>query len=250
MKKIILIGLLSFLVALIWQLPLSFAKPYAEKLVEGLKLEGVKGSVWNGSAQRLIAKNNDFGQVSWKLKPLQSLTSLSLKSSFTINGNQLSADGVAGVTPSKKIILDDTKFEVDASYLNNFQSQAKLSGDLQGDIHHAELEENTLPVLDAVIDWKKAAVSSMLVKLTEGDYNFVVTPDSEGLIIKPTSKKAPLNLNGEVKLSKEWILQPDIKVNSTNQSLAGMLKLAGKIQADGSTHITQSTDLKPFLKRK
>lgn len=250
MKKIVLLGLLSFLIAAIWQLPLSFAKPYAEKLIQGLKLEGVSGSVWNGSAQKLITNNQDFGQVDWKVNPLQSLTSLSLKSSFSIKGNQLTAEGTAAVTPNKKIIIDKTTFDIDAAFLNHFQKQAKLAGDLQGNIDRAELETNTLPILDAVVDWKQGTVSSILLNLTAGDYHFIITPDSEGLTIQPSSKEAPIDLKGRVKLSKDWVLKPDIMINSTNQGVAGMLKLAGKPQSDGSTHITNSTDLKPFLKLK
>lgn len=250
MKKIIFLGLLSFLIAAIWQLPLSFAKPYVEKLVAGLRLEGVSGSIWNGSAQSLITNQQNLGQVSWKVSPLQSLTSLSLKLSFNIKGNQLTAEGLAAVTPSKKIILDNTTFDIDATYLNRFQKQVKLNGDLQGNIDHAEIEENILPILDAVIDWKQGTVSSLLLNLAAGDYHFIITPDSEGLVIKPSSKEAPLILKGNVKLSKDWVLKPDIMVNSKDQGIASMLMLAGKPQKDGSTHITNSTNLKPFLKLK
>lgn len=254
MKKIIFIGLLSFLLAAIWQLPLSFAKPYAEKMVTGLKLSGVRGTIWNGSAQNLTIKNNDLGHVDWKVNPLQSLTSLSLKSAFNLSGKQISANGIAAITPSKKMIIDNTTFDVDASYLNDYQKHAKLTGDIKGTINHTELDLDTkvkkLPILDAVIDWKQATVSSLLLNLGAGDYHIVITPDSEGLLIKPSSKEAPLDINGKINLSNDWVLQPNIKLKSKDQSIAGMLKLAGKTQTDGSTLINSKTDLKPFLKIK
>lgn len=254
MKKIIFIGLLSFLLAAIWQLPLSFAKPHAEKMIAGLKLTDVSGSIWNGSAQNLVIKDNDLGHVKWKVKPLQSLISFSLKSSFNINGKQLNADGIAAITPSKKMILDETRFDVDARYLNNYQKQAKLSGDIKGTIKHTEIDLNSetkkLPILDAIIDWKQATVSSLLLNLTEGDYHIIITPDAEGLLITPSSKEAPLDINGKINLSNKWILTPNIKLNSKDQKIAGMLKLAGKTQGDGSTLINTKTDLKPILKIK
>ncbi|KAG1707703.1 hypothetical protein GQR58_003355 [Nymphon striatum] len=171
-------------------------------------------------------------------------------SSFNIKGNQLTADGIVAVTPSKKVILDDTSFDIDAAFFNSYQKQAKLNGDLQGKIDHAEIEQNIVPIIDAIIDWKQGTVSSLLLNLAAGDYHFVVAPDSEGLLIKPSSKEAPLDLKGNVKLSKDWLLKPDIMVNSRDEGIASMLKLAGKPQSDGSTHITTSTNLKPFLNLK
>ncbi len=247
MKKLIFLGLLSFLIAAIWQLPLSFAKPYAEKFVQGLKLDGVNGTIWNGSVQHLTHRNNDFGQLSWKLKPLQSLTSLSLKTAFKMNGKQLNADGTAAVTPSKKIILDNTRFDMDASKLNRFQKQAQLSGEIQGMIKHAELQEKQLPVLDAVIDWKQGAISSMLLKLPAGDYHAVITPNDNGLLIKPTSTEAPLQISGSINLDKNWIYKPKLTVGSRDPNIAGLLKFAGEPQPDGSVQINKSLDLKPFL---
>jgi hypothetical protein len=247
MKKLIFLGLLSFLIAAVWQLPLSFAKPYAEKYVQGLELDHVNGTIWNGSAQNVKHRKQDFGHVSWKVNPLQSLTSLSLKTAFKINSKQLTAEGIAAITPSKKIILNNTNFDMDASYINNFQKKAKLSGELQGTINHAELEKNQLPVVDADIDWKQGTVSSMLLNLSAGDYHAKIRPNDNGLHIEPTSNDAPLQLSGTIDLSKDWIYKPNLKVSSKDQSIAGLLKFAGKTQPDGSTQINKSLDLKPFL---
>ena len=253
MKKIIFLGLLSFLIAAIWQAPLAFVKPYAEKSLNNLKLEGVNGTVWNGSVQRLVNNNLDLGGVSWKVNPLKSLASLSLKAAFTINGKQLTADGIAALTPGTTIVLDNTNFEMDAATLNQFQKQANLSGELQGVIQHAEFtasKEKQLPVIKADIDWKQGAVNSMLLKLPPGDYHFIISPDENGLLIKPSSSEAPLELSGVIHLSKDWVYQPDLKVKSKDRGISGLLKLAGKAQPDGSVLINKSLDLKPFLNLK
>ncbi len=252
MKKIIFLGLLSFLIAAIWLLPLTFIKPYAEKTIKGLKLEGVSGTLWNGSAQRLVNNNLDLGSVSWSIKPLQSLISLSLKSDFSINGKQLTANGSAALKPSKTFILDQTTFDMDASLLNRLQKQARLSGELKGKIKHAEFAKSraVLPLIDGVLDWKQAIVDAMLLKLPAGDYHFVITPDDNGLLIKPSASEAPLQLSGAIHISKDWIYQPDLKVKSNDNNISGLLKLTGKPQADGSVSINKSLDLKPFLNLK
>jgi len=248
MKKVIFLGLISFLVATIWQLPLSFAKPYAEKFVKGLKMEDVSGTVWNGESRRFTAQNTYLGHVKWKVNPLQSLTSFSLKSSFNIDGNDLTAKGWASVTLTKKLTLDDTQFDLNASYLNRQINNAKLTGDIKGNIQHAVLDRQNLPEIDAVIDWKEAAISSP-IKLTPGDYHAVITPDSGDLKILLTSSDAPVELNGEIKLNKEWLYKTDLTIKANNQGLDSMLGLIGKKQANGIIQIKQKGDLKPFIKK-
>ncbi len=247
MKKIIFLGLLSFLIAAVWQLPLTFAKPYVEKYVQGLELNNVNGTIWNGSAQDVTHRGQDFGHISWKVNPLKSLVSLSLTTAFKINGKPLTAEGIAAITPRKKMILDNTNFDMDASYLNNFQKQAKLSGELQGTIHHAEIEKDQLPVIDADINWKQGKVSSMLLKLSAGDYHAKIRPNENGLHIEPSSSDAPIQLSGTVDIDKDWLYKPNLKVNSKDQGIAGLLKFAGKPQPDGSILMNKSLDLKPFL---
>lgn len=249
MKKIIFIGLLSFLLASIWQLPLSFAKPYAEKAIKGLKMKGVNGTIWNGKAEHFTINKTFLGEVAWKVDPIKSITSLSLKSSFDITGTSLTASGLAGITPSQKLILDDTTFDLNASYINKLQKYAKLAGELKGNIQHAELDQKSLPIVKGIIDWKNGAVTSPL-QLAPGDYKAIISPDSGDILIKLSSFDAPAELNGEIKLNKEWIYNTDLNLKPSDKSIEPMIGLLGKKQTNGSIQIKQSGDLKPFLGKK
>ncbi len=249
MKKIIFIGILSFLLAAIWQLPLSFAKPYAEKMIDGLKLEEVSGTIWNGKSQRLTANNIYLGKANWKVDPIKSLKSFSLKSTFSIKSDDITASGFAGLTPTKQLILDDTTFQISANYLNKLQKQAVLAGDISGKLKHAVLDELNLPEIDGNIDWKEASVTSPLLKLPAGDYHSVITPNDAGLKILLSSTDAPAELNGEITLNKEWIYQTDINIKAKEKGLAAMLGLVGKKLSDGSVQVKKKGDLKPFLKK-
>jgi general secretion pathway protein N len=246
MKKIIFLGLLAFLAAALWQLPLSYAKPYAEKYVRGLKLNDVSGTVWNGEAKQLTANNTNFEKVKWNVKPLKSLTSLSLKFDFDVNGRDLKATGLAGITPSKNLVLDNTTFSLNASYLNKQQRFAKLTGDIKGTIKHATLNQRDLPMIDGVIDWKEAAVSSP-IKLAQGDYHAVITPDADKLNIQLTSSDAPVELGGKITLNKEWIYNTDLNIKAIDANLAPMMGLLGKPQANGAVNVKRKGDLKPFI---
>jgi general secretion pathway protein N len=246
MKKILFLGLLAFLAAALWQLPLSYAKPYAEKYVRGLQLKGVSGTVWNGEAQQLIANNRNLENVKWNVKPLESLTSLSLKFDFDMKGRDLTANGLAGITPNKTLILNNTQFELSASYINKQQRLAKLSGDITGNIKYAELNQKDLPIIDGIVDWKEAAVSSP-IKLAQGDYHAIITPDSGNLNIQLSSSDAPVELGGKITLNKEWIYKTDLNIKATDPNLAPMMGLLGKKQANGAVNIKRQGDLKPFI---
>lgn len=246
MKKIIFLGLVSFLVAAIWMLPLSLAKPYAEKRVIGLKMEEVSGTIWNGDSKHFTANNTYLGHVKWKVDPLKSLTSLSLKSTFNIDSKDLTATGIASITPQKKLIIDNTNFEINANYINKLQKNVIVSGDIKGNIKHAVLDKKNLPEINGVIDWKEGAVNSP-IKLSSGDYHAVITPDSSGLKIILSSSDAPAELNGKIKLNKEWMFETDINIKAKDPNIASMLGLVGKKQADGSVQIKQKGDLKPFI---
>ncbi|MEE9327161.1 MAG: type II secretion system protein N [Cocleimonas sp.] len=248
MKKIIFLGLVSFLLATIWQLPLSIAKPYVEKMVNTLKLDKVSGTVWQGKVQHFSIQNTNLGKVNWNVQPLQSILSLSLKSSFKIKSPDLSAQGIVAITPTKTLILNNTVFDLDANYINTLQNKTVLAGDIRGSIKYAKLDQQrNLPEVDALINWQGGAMQ-LPIKLEPGDYHAVITPESDKLNIKLTSSEAPLELNGNIVLNKEWQYDANITAKAQKPGLRAMLNIAGKAQNDGSALIKQKGDLKPFIK--
>ncbi len=249
MKKIIFFGLFSFFIATIWQLPLVFAKPYIEKAMKQVKMQNVSGTIWNGKAKQLNLNGRNINNVKWQVRPLKSLTTLSLNLLFHINDSNLTANGVARLTPAKELIFNDTKFTLDANYLNTLQPNAKLSGDIIGNIKYANLDQVNLPKINGIVNWNDAAISSP-IKLPQGDYHALITPDNEGLNIKLTSSDGPAELNGNIKLNQEWLYDANISIKAIDKGLASMLKLLGRAQPNGVVKIKQKGDLKPFIGKK
>ncbi|WP_299881352.1 type II secretion system protein N [uncultured Cocleimonas sp.] len=248
MKKIIFFGLSAFLLAALWLLPLSFAQPYIEKAVAGLTLGSTSGTVWNGKATQLKLNKNSLGEVTWKVQPLQSLISLKLKTHFKISGNELSADGFAGLGINKKLSLDNTKFDISSSYINKIQTNAKLAGNFTGDITDAVISENEVPQIKGIIDWKDGALSSPIT-LKPGNYKAILSPSSGDLDIKLSSNEAPVDLSGDIKLIKDWTYNTNIVAKSDEPGIAAMLNLAGQKQSNDSVLIKTTGDLSPFIKR-
>lgn len=247
MKKIIFLGFLSFSMAALWLLPLAFVKPYAEKYIKGLKMENVQGTIWDGESSNLTVNKTNIGNIKWKVNPIESLKSFTLVSSFNAANNDITAEGLASITPKKQLILKNTQFEVSANYLNSLQKQATLKGDITGNIKQATLDEKNLPEINGTVDWKEASVNSQLLKLAAGDYHAIISPDSGNMKILLSSTDAPADISGNVILNKEWIYETDLVISAKDKGLSSMLGLLGPKQPDGSVLVKKKGDLKPFI---
>lgn len=246
MKKLIFFGLISFLLATIWFTPLAFVTPHLSKVTSDILVQEPSGTIWDGQINHLTIKNNYIGKASWRVDPLRSVKSLSLKTKFTVKGDDINAYGVAGLTINKDLIIDNTQFDVSANYLNTLQTNATLSGNFNGFVKHAVVKRNTVPEIDAIVNWQDGALIAPF-KLAEGDYRAVIKPENENLDIELSSKESPIELNGDITLQKDWKFSTNLITKSSNAGLMAMMKFAGKPQTDGTILIKQSGDLKPFI---
>ncbi len=246
MKKLIFFGLVSFVLAAIWFTPLAFVAPHLTKVTNDVILKEPSGTLWDGEVKHLTVKNNYLGKASWRVDPLQSLKSLSLKTKFALKSDDINAFGVAGIAINKDLIIDNTQFDVSARYLNTLQSNAQLSGTFNGFVKNALIKKGEVPEIDAIVNWQNGALNAP-IKLAEGDYRAVIKPDAENLNIKLSSKEAPIELNGDIKLQKDWIFTTNLITKSSNAGLMAMMKFAGIPQTDGTILIKQKGDLKPFI---
>ena len=246
MKKIIFFGFLSFVLAAIWFLPLAFITPHLNKYTSDVTLQNPQGTIWNGEVDHLSIKNNYLGNLNWRVDPLKSLTSLSLKTKFTLSSEDINAKGLAGLTINKHLLIENTQFDVNAEYINSLQNNAKLSGSFNGFVKDALLIQQKVPVIDGIINWQNGSLDAP-IKLEKGDYRAELKPVDQDLDIKLSSKEAPIELNGRIKLQNNWVFNTNLTTKSNNRGLMAMMKFAGKPQTDGSILIKQSGDLKPFI---
>jgi len=80
MKKLIFFGLISFILGAIWLTPLAFIAPHLNKLTNDVVFQEPQGTIWDGKVSDLSIQNHYLGNASWRVDPIKSLQSLSLKS--------------------------------------------------------------------------------------------------------------------------------------------------------------------------
>ncbi len=246
MKKLIFFGLISFILATIWLTPLSFVAPYLSKVTTDVVFKEPQGTIWNGNVNHLNVRNHYLGKASWKVDAIKSIKSLALKSNFKVKSQDIDANGLAGLRFDKRVLIENTRFDLNAEYLNTLQKNAKLTGSFNGFVKNAILKQKEVPIVDGIVNWQNGSLESP-IKLAKGDYRAVIKPIDNNLDIKLSSKEAPIELNGKILINKDWAFDTNITTKSSNPGLMAMMKFAGKPQTDGTILIQQKGDLKPFV---
>jgi len=246
-KKLIFLGLISFIIALLWQAPATLLATTLEQNNPGLSINGVAGRFWNGSAEQVTYQQTPLGKATWTITPLGLLTA-SVKGHLTLHSTDfnLTGDFVAGMKGS--LLLTDALFDVSGAWVNRLQNYTRLGGTFRGVITELESTPSNPaepPLINGTLNWEQGAIKSP-INLPEGNYQLVITPDSKGKLTgKLASNKAPLDLKGTLTLDKTWQYTTDVKVKTTpkGKALKGMLSMAGKKSPDGSIHLKKTGSL-------
>jgi len=249
--KLILLALVTFIVSALWMTPAAFVAPHLEKLATGVTIKGSSGTIWNGSVTQLQVKQFNLGHVRWKVLPLQSLSQLSLVVELNIDGQELSAQGLAAYAYDRTISLDNVQFEADASLATHIQPMAKLGGKFQGMINHAEIQPQGFPVVTGILNWIQGSVL-FPIRLEPGNYRADISSQDETISAQIESSDAPLALTGTTSLNNQWQYQADINAKTQASApalLTNLLRSAagGNPAADGSVQIKRKGSIKPLV---
>lgn len=246
--KLILLGLLTFIITAAWLTPTAFIAPHIQRMAPNIVISGGSGTIWNGAATNVRINNFDLGKADWKVLPLKSLTSLSLVSDVTIDGPELTATGRAAYAYDRTIRLNDMQFEAEPSLITRFQPMAKLAGTFQGLINDAEIKPKLFPSINGVLNWVQGSIT-FPVRLAPGNYRADISSQDETITAKIESIDAPLELNGTTSINSDWQYQADVKaktkpgvpplLNNLLRSAAG-----GNPSADGSVQIKRKGSIK------
>lgn len=248
--KLILLGLLTFIITAVWLTPAAFVAPHIQRMSPNIAITGSSGTIWNGAANNLRINNFDLGKVNWKVLPLKSLTSLSLVSEIDLDGPEITAQGLAAYAYDRTIRLNDIQFEAEASLVARVQPMAKLGGKFQGLIKQAEVRPQAFPSITGVLNWIQGTVS-FPVRLTPGNYRADITSQDETITAEIESADAPLELSGTTSLNSQWQYQANVTAKTkpgVPPLLTNLLRSAagGNPSADGSVQIKRKGSIKPI----
>lgn len=231
-KRLILAGILTFVVGLIITFPARVA--YQWFAPEELRLSGISGSVWRGTATEGSASGIYLTNLNWGFRPLGLATG---KIEFATSSKLASGflDANVGVGVGGSLTLSDL---AGALTLDTLAGLLPLSG-IQGDLslQFEELVvENGLPV--EVTGTLKIAnlVSRYLSPTPLGDYQAAFVTEADGILGSVDAISGVLDLLGTIKLSRdrnyEFAGQVAAKSNAP-LNVSQQLQLLGSPDAQG-----------------
>ncbi|MDH3441530.1 MAG: type II secretion system protein N [Gammaproteobacteria bacterium] len=142
MKRIAISGLLVFLLVLVVTFPARVA--YRWFAPPDIRLSGISGSVWNGSATEGLAGGAYLQDISWRLKPSELLTgALAFETSANPASGTMHADVAMGL--GGNLVLTNLSGNVPLDLVHDAFQKAGISGDVSLQFSHLNLE-NGLPV--------------------------------------------------------------------------------------------------------
>lgn len=247
--KLILLGLITFLITALWLTPAAFVEPHMERLAPNVQISGSSGTIWSGEATNARVNGFDLGSVTWKIHPFKSVLSLGLVSDIEIDSPQLKASGQASYGLDRSIKLDNTNFEADASLLSRVQRAAQFGGKFQGLVEHAEIYPEGFPVINGVLNFAQGEILAP-VRLDPGNYRADISSENESLIAAISNVGAPLDINGKLVLQKNWQYQVDLSAKpqaNMNPVAKGFLRSqGGNPGPDGTFLINRKGALQPM----
>lgn len=127
MKRLIILGLITFLVVMLATFPARVAYNWFAPVE--LKLSGISGSVWNGSAAEGIAGGAYVRNIAWQFKPVSLLSG---KLAFVTSSNPASGSmhTEVAVSPNGTLTLSSLTGNVPLDLVHPAFQQSGIRGDI------------------------------------------------------------------------------------------------------------------------
>ncbi len=198
-KRLILAGIATFVIALAITFPARVA--YQWFAPGDLKLNGISGSIWRGSAAQGFAGSVYLANVIWRFQPLALLTGkLEFATKSTLASGFFDAKFAVGIGGS--LTLSDI---AGALTLDTLATTYGLSG-IEGDVSvqfEELIVENGLPI-EATGTLNIANLVSRYLSATRlGDYKAEFQTHDDGILGSVESINGVLELVGTIKLSRD-----------------------------------------------
>ena len=247
-----LLFLLAFIVTAVWKFPVAGILPHVN--INPVKLSGVDGSIWKGSAQSvLIPPPEDqpsvpISNVNWKVN---ASTLLSGSAGADVNFDVLDGkgEGLVKRNLAGDVSVTDGKLQIPAQQLEQFLPLpiAQFGGVILANLEELELENNLLKRTQGTLIWSSAEVINT-VKL--GQVVLDIVPDGELHVATLSNTDGQLDLSGTVQLDQAGGFQSDILVKPTAQTpsqVTGMLNLVGRPASDGSYRLRNNGNINDYM---
>ncbi len=250
-KHYVITGVITYIFFLITALPATTVTNLLGESVQEIKLQGVNGTIWNGSARRItisskyIINNANWSFCSWRL--LTAEACIELDASYQNRPLQ----GQFGIGITGSFVARDLYTEIDAQSLGNLAGLplGELDGLISIQLESANWTYQQTPTAVGNIHWKNATVT-IAEEAKLGDVEItLVESDDFPLMATINNKGGHININGESHVSGDGSYNIELKLspnNSASKNLRSSLGLFAEQQSDGTFVVKNTGNLKQF----
>lgn len=199
MKRLIIAGLLIFVVILLVTFPARVA--YEWFVPDELQLSGISGSIWNGSAAEVTAAGAYIQNLNWTFKPLALLTG---KLAFQASGNPASGNmqALVAISPGGTVSLNDLDGNFPLARAHPSFQQSGILGDVSFQFDTLVLK-NGLPAEAA----GALTVTNLFIRNLSssgiGDFQVSFVTGDEGVIGNVEDNSDVLDVAGTISLNED-----------------------------------------------
>lgn len=216
------------LALLIQQFPSRVA---ASLLPQNIQLEGVAGTLWQGTAARAAVmvdgKRFVLGRLNWRLEPL-SLLGLSPAAHVTSVWGGQRFDGRVSLGLGGTASLEDVSLQLDVRFLRNLLP-LYVGGQVQVTVPKALIDNRELSAIEARIVWQDGVWAARQGDVALGNYALDVSGSDGAVTGSVITLSGPLVVAGDLALEgRDW--QVDLEISGSavaNEGLRPSLMLFG-----------------------
>ncbi len=202
-KKIIVIGVICYLLGLIVFFPARWVEPFVSEQVQAdVTWKKVSGSIWRGQLTQLSYKQLPLGDLHWTLS-LMDLLTLQLTAHWTLQGNQVVGQGDVSQSMSQRVFFAE-QLTMPADYWISVLNiiGVRADGDMTIKPFRMVWQDKHITAINGQLDWHKARIRTPLAKIGLGHVR--------GEVVSSDGKQARLTAYNDTSLQLQ--LESDIEL--------------------------------------
>ncbi|HEY8586571.1 MAG TPA: type II secretion system protein N [Rhodanobacter sp.] len=225
---------------LTWFLPARWAMPWIASHLHGLQLQHVRGTIWDGRAEQIVANGEPLaGRLHWQLSRRLLLGQLHMDVQF--EGPAIVMSGRARQLPDGQLEAHRVSVRADLDKLGEalVAPWGHPRGELQVTIDHMRLQAGWPMQLDASARWPDARIDTQFGAVALGSLR-AQARGRNGLIQAQLHDdgSGPLSAVAQLQLSPlGWQLDATLRARQTDPVLRHWLASLGRPAADGAVHL-------------
>lgn len=206
---IALVGGVAFVVAGLATLPASLV---VSRLPPNLALEGVAGSVWRGSAERVAYNGAPIGRLRWSAHPL-SLLAGRLDYTVEVERPDGHVRGRVGATLGGAVTAEGVEIRLPVTALNPRAAANAWQGDLEGTVRSARIEAGWPVALAGSFVLSRVRPPGSAIEVGSFAFDFDETATTaDTLVGRVRDVEAPLAVRAQLAVRRErsYVLEGEV----------------------------------------